>query len=129
MKEVSLWANNNNMAWIMKMVKRLQEAINFRRPFSRAPPLGEQFLDEAHAAREELLAEIQRSAETDVGARTCQKPAGRRRDECTQRNPTGTSHHVVFATKTGKKSRLKAPDGRKKGAAAGGVVLQAWGGV
>jgi len=68
MNEVSLWANNNDMAWIMKLVKRLQEAPNFRRPVSRSPPLGEQFLDEAHAAREELLAEIQRSAETDVGA-------------------------------------------------------------
>jgi len=68
MNEVSLWANNNDMAWIMTIAKRLQEAINFRRPVSRAPPLGEQFLDEANAAREELLAEIQRSAETDVGA-------------------------------------------------------------
>jgi len=68
MNKVSLWANNNDMAWIMKIAKRLQEAINFRRPVSRAPPLGEQFLDEANAAREELLAEIQRSAETDVGA-------------------------------------------------------------
>jgi len=66
--KVSLWANNNDMAWIMKIAKRLQEAPNFRRPVSRAPPLGEQFLDEAHAAREELLAEMQRSAETDVGA-------------------------------------------------------------
>jgi len=34
---------------------------------SRAPPLREQFLDEAQAAREELLAEIQRSAENDAG--------------------------------------------------------------
>jgi len=34
---------------------------------SRAPPLREQFLDEAQAAREELLAEIQRSAESDAG--------------------------------------------------------------
>ena len=67
MNEVSLWANNNDMAWIMKIAKRLQEAPNFRRPV-RAPPLGEQFLDEAHAAREELLAEIQRSAENDAGA-------------------------------------------------------------
>jgi len=56
------------MAWIMKNAKRLQVASNFRRPVSRGPRLGEQFLDEAHAAREELLAEIQRSAETDVGA-------------------------------------------------------------
>jgi len=56
------------MAWIMKIAKRLLEAIHFRRPVSRAPPLGEQFLDEANAAREELLAGIQRSAETDVGA-------------------------------------------------------------
>ena len=68
MNEVSLWANNNDMAWIMKIAKRLEEVMNFRRPVSRAPPLGEQFLDEANAAREELLAEIQRSAETDVGA-------------------------------------------------------------
>jgi len=66
--KVSLWANNNDMAWIMKNAKRLQVASNFRRPVSRGPRLGEQFLDEAHAAREELLAEIQRSAETDVGA-------------------------------------------------------------
>jgi len=63
---VSLWANNNQMAWIMKIAKRLQEAPNFRRPVSRAPPLREQFLDEAQAAREELLAESQRSAETDA---------------------------------------------------------------
>ena len=68
MNEVSLWANNNDMAWIMKIAKRLQEVINFRRPVSRAPPLGEQFLDEANAAREELLAEVQQSAESDVGA-------------------------------------------------------------
>jgi len=34
---------------------------------SRAPPLREKFLDKAQAAREELLAEIQRSAETDAG--------------------------------------------------------------
>jgi len=68
MNEVSLWANNNDMARIMKIAKRIQGGINFRRPVSRAPPLGEQFLDEANAAREELLAEIQRSAETDVGA-------------------------------------------------------------
>jgi len=68
MNEVSLWANNNDMAWIMNITKRLQEATNFRRPVSRAAPLGEQFLDGAHAAREDLLAEIRRSAETDVGA-------------------------------------------------------------
>ena len=68
MNEVSLWANNNDMAWIMKIAKRLQEAMNFRRPVSRAPPLGEQFLDEANDAREELLAEIQRSSEADIGA-------------------------------------------------------------
>ena len=66
--DVSLWANHNQMAWIMKIAKRLQEAPNFRRPVSRAPPLGEQFLDGAHAAREELLADIQRSAENDIGA-------------------------------------------------------------
>jgi len=65
--DVSLWANNNQMAWIMKIAKRLQEAPNFRRPVSRDPPLHEQFLDEAQAAREEPLAEIQRSAETDAG--------------------------------------------------------------
>jgi len=59
LNDVSLWANNNQMAWIMKIVKRLQEAPNFRRPVSRAPPLRKQFLDEAQAAREELLAEIQ----------------------------------------------------------------------
>jgi len=63
MNEVSLWANNNDMAWIMKITKRLEETTNFRHPISRAPPLGEQFLNKAHAAREELLAEIQRSAE------------------------------------------------------------------
>ena len=56
------------MAWIIKIANCVQEAINFRRPVSRAPPLGEQFLDEANSAREELLAEIRRSAETDVGA-------------------------------------------------------------
>jgi len=67
MNDVSLWANNNQMAWIMKIAKRLQEAPNFSRPVSRAPPLREQFLDEAQAAREELLAEIQKSAETDAG--------------------------------------------------------------
>jgi len=68
MNVVSLWANHNDMARTIKIAKRFQEAPNFRRPVSRAPPLGEEFLDEAHAAREELLAEIQRSAETDVGA-------------------------------------------------------------
>jgi len=61
--DVSLWANNNQMAWIMKIVKRRQEAPNFRRPVSRAPPL----LDEAQTDCEELLAEIQGSAETDAG--------------------------------------------------------------
>jgi len=65
--DVSLRANNNQMAWIMKITKRLQEAPNFRRPVSRAQPLREQFLDEAQATREELLTEIQRSAETDAG--------------------------------------------------------------
>ena len=65
--DVSLWANNNQMAWIMKTAKRLQESPNFRRPVSRAPPLHEQLLDEVQAAREEPLAEIQRSAETDAG--------------------------------------------------------------
>ena len=65
--DVSLWANQNQMAWIVKIAKRLQEAPNFRRPVFRAPPLREQFLDEAQAAREELLTEIQRSAETDAG--------------------------------------------------------------
>ena len=40
------------MAWIMKIAKRLQEVPNFRRPVSRAPPLREQFLDEAQDARE-----------------------------------------------------------------------------
>jgi len=63
MNEVSLWANNNDMAWIMKILKRLQEAPNFRQPVFRVPPLGEKFLNEVHAAREELLAEIQRSAD------------------------------------------------------------------
>jgi len=63
---MKLWANNNDMTWIMKIAKPLQEAINFKRPVSRAPPLGEKFLDETNADREELLAEIQRSAETDV---------------------------------------------------------------
>jgi len=67
--DVSLRANNNQMAWIMKIAKRLQEAPNFRRTVSRAQPLREQFLDEAQdaRAREQLLAEIQRSAETDAG--------------------------------------------------------------
>jgi len=51
----------------MKIAKRLQGAPNFRRPVSRAPPLREQFLDEAQAVRKELLTEIQRSAETDAG--------------------------------------------------------------
>jgi len=51
----------------MKITKRLQEAPNFRRPVSRAPPLREQFLNEGQAAREELLVEIQKSAETDAG--------------------------------------------------------------
>jgi len=53
MNEVSLWAaaNNNNMAWTMKIAKRLQEAPNFIRPVSRVPPLGEKFLNEVHAAR------------------------------------------------------------------------------
>ena len=65
--DVGPWANNNQMAWIMKIAKRLQEAPNFRRPVSRAQPLREQFLDEAQDAREQLLAKIQRSAETDAG--------------------------------------------------------------
>ena len=63
--DVSLWANNNQMAWILKIAKSLQEAPNCRRPVSRAPR--QQFLDEVQAAREELIAEIQRSAETDAG--------------------------------------------------------------
>ena len=63
--DVSLRANHNQMAWIMKIAKRLQEAPNFRRPVSRAPR--EQFFDEVQAAREELIAEIQRSTETDAG--------------------------------------------------------------
>jgi len=62
--EVSLWANNNDMmAWIMKIVKRLQEMSSFRRPVSRAPPLGKKLLNEAHAAREELLTKIHGSTE------------------------------------------------------------------
>ena len=48
--DVSLWANNNQMLWIMKIAKRLQQAPNFRRPVSRAQPLREQFLDEAQDA-------------------------------------------------------------------------------
>ena len=69
MNKVSLWANTNDMAWIMKITKRLRKAPSFRRPGSRVPPIGEKFLDEAQAAaREELLAEIQRSADTDAGA-------------------------------------------------------------
>jgi len=68
MNEVSLWANHHDMAWIMKIAKRLQEAPSFRRPVSRAPPLGEKFLDEVLTARKELLAEILGSAETDAGA-------------------------------------------------------------
>ena len=50
--DVSLWATNNQMAWIMKIAKRPQAAPNFRRPVSRAPPLREQFLDEAQAVRD-----------------------------------------------------------------------------
>jgi len=68
MNKVSLWANTNDMAWIMKSTKRLRKAPSFQRPGSRAPPIGEKFLDKAQAAaREELLAEIQRSANTDAG--------------------------------------------------------------
>jgi len=52
MNDVSLWATNNQMAWIMKIAKRLQVAPNFRRPVSRAPPLREQLLDEAQAVRD-----------------------------------------------------------------------------
>jgi len=63
--DVSLWANHSQMTWIVKIAKRLQEAPNFRRPVSRAPR--EQFFDEVQVAREELIAEIQRSAETDAG--------------------------------------------------------------
>ena len=70
MNEVSLWANTNDMAWIMKIAKRLREAPSFRRPGSRAPPIGEKFLDEAQAARKQLLAEIQRSADTDSARRS-----------------------------------------------------------
>ena len=51
MNDVSLWANNIQMSWIMKITKRLQEAPK--------------------AAREELVVEIQRSAETDA----CEDPA------------------------------------------------------
>jgi len=53
----------------MKITERLQESPNFKCPVSR--PLGKQFLNEAQSARDELLAEIQRSAETDV----CVEPA------------------------------------------------------
>ena len=49
----------------MKIAKRLQEAPNFRRPVFRAPR--GQFFDEAQATREKLMAEIQRSTETDAG--------------------------------------------------------------
>jgi len=63
--DVSLRANQNQMAWIMKITKRLEEAPNFT--VSRVPPLRYQFLDEAQTAHDELLAEIQRSAETDAG--------------------------------------------------------------
>jgi len=64
MSEVSLWANNNDMmAWIMKIVKLLQEMSSFRRPVSRAPPLGKKFNNEAHAARKGLLTKIHGSAE------------------------------------------------------------------
>ena len=59
---------------------QVQGGINFRRPVSRAPPLEELFLDEANAAREELLAEIQRSAETDVGA---EPPENQQADDMT----------------------------------------------
>ena len=51
---VDLWATNNQIQWIMKICKRLQEVPNFRRPVSRAPR--GQFFDEAQAAREELIA-------------------------------------------------------------------------
>ena len=71
MNQVSPWANNNDMAWIMKIAKRLLEAIHFRRPVSRAPPLGEQFLDKTNAAREELLsaepAETQQADDVTFG--------------------------------------------------------------
>jgi len=63
--DVTLWVNHNQMVWIMKIAKRLQEAPNFRRPVSRVPR--EQFFDEVQDAREELIAEIQRSTETDAG--------------------------------------------------------------
>jgi len=55
-----------------KIAKRLQEAPSFRSHVSRAPPLGEKFLDDAHTAREELLAEILGSAETDAGAESAE---------------------------------------------------------
>jgi len=92
---VSLWANQNQMAWIMKIAKRLQEAPNFRRPVSRALPLREQFLDEAQAARDKLLAEIQRSAETDEGEDPAEDEQANdvtcgHKMMCTRRNPTGT---------------------------------------
>ena len=80
MNEVILWANNHDMACITKIAKRLQEAPSFRSPVSRAPPLGEKFLDEAHAAREELLAEIHGSVETDAGAEPAE---GQQADEVT----------------------------------------------
>ena len=64
---LSLCANNNQMAWTMKIAKRLQEAPNFRRLVSRTPPLREQLLDKAQAACKELLTKIQRSAENDAG--------------------------------------------------------------
>ena len=48
---------------------------------------------------------------------------------CLKRPSAALSPRNRLATKTGKKSRLKAPDGRKKGAAAGGVGLQASGWV
>jgi len=102
--DVSLWANNNQMAWIMKITKRLQEAPNFRRPVSRALPLREQFLDNAQVAREELLAEIQRSAETDAG----EDPAEDEQADnvtfghkmMTRRNPTETLPPTTLLTKT-----------------------------
>jgi len=49
MNEISLRANNHDMAGITKIFKRLQEAPSFRRPVSRALPLGEKCFDEAHA--------------------------------------------------------------------------------
>jgi len=85
--DVNLWSNNNQMTWIMKITKRLQEASNFRRPISRGPPLSEQFLDEAQAAREEILAKIQRFAETDAG----EDPA-----ENGQANNVTFSHEMMY---------------------------------